>query len=296
MLFEVIDMIRVAGYARDIGSVVYLEDTQKPLFVSASGYQRFPSKNYSIQRPVGRPDYQLLYIYKGCGHFLLDGSWREMPAGSLVLYSPSEPQVYSYYTKDAPQIYWIHFTGTEIPALLEKYDIRSGYVGENRLLKQLFDEIILELQLRKPMFQDITLVLFQKMLLLIRRLTLSQSDAKDQTVQIDQLIVRLNQQYMEQWDISSMADFCNLSPYYFSHQFKNMTGFSPVQYLNRLRIEKAKELLLTEDLSISEVAALVGYKDPLYFSKAFKKATGSSPKSFHGNRLNFDETFEGTFH
>ena len=101
---------------------------------------------------------------------------------------------------------------------------------------------------------------------------------------------------MEPWDISAMSRFCNLSTDYFSHQFKTLTGYAPVQYLNRLRIEKAKELLLTEDLSVSEVAALVGYKDPLYFSKAFKKATGSSPKMFHGNRLQFDETFERTVH
>ena len=289
-------MIRVAGYARDVGSVVYLEDIQKPLFVSGSGYQRFPSKNYSIQRPSGRPDYQLLYIYKGCGHFFLNGCWQDIPAGNIVLYSPSEPQIYSYYAKETPQIYWVHFTGTGVPALLKTYDIRNGYVGENRLLKQLFDEIILELQLKKPLFQDITLLLFQQLLPQIHRIRLSQSAADDQTALIDQLIIRLNQQYMEPWDIASMADFCNLSPYYFSHQFKAVAGVAPVQYLNRLRIEKAKELLLTEDLSVSEVSMLVGYKDPLYFSKAFKKATGSSPKSFHGNRLNFDETFEGTLH
>lgn len=289
-------MIRVAGYARESGSVVYLEDMEKPLYVSGCGCQRFPSRNYSVQRPAGRPDYQLLYIHKGCGHYCIGGHWQEFPAGSLILYSPSEPQIYSYYTKDNPLIYWIHFTGTEVPALLEKYGISNGYVGENRLLKQLFDEIILELQLKKPLFQDITLHLFQQLLPQIHRLCLSRSTTDDQAVQIDRLIIRLNQQYMDPWDLSAMAKFCSLSPYYFAHQFKAVTGIAPVQYLNRLRIEKAKELLLTEDLSVSEAATLVGYRDPLYFSKVFKKATGSSPKSFHGNRLNFDETFEGTLH
>lgn len=87
-----------------------------------------------------------------------------------------------------------------------------------------------------------------------------------------------------------MADYCHLSADYFSHRFKAFTGLSPIQFLNSLRIERAKELLLAEHLSVSEVAEVVGYKDPLYFSKAFKKATGMSPKQFHGNRWRIDET------
>lgn len=47
---------------------------------------------------------------------------------------------------------------------------------------------------------------------------------------------------------------------------------------------------MTEGLSVSEVAALVGYKDPLYFSRMFKKATGVSPKLFHGNRWLMDDS------
>ena len=81
-----------------------------------------------------------------------------------------------------------------------------------------------------------------------------------------------------------MAQYCHLSSDYFLHQFKENTGSSPIQFLYNLRIEKAKELLLTEGLTVSEVAALVGYNNPLYFSRIFKKATGVSPKRFHGNR------------
>lgn len=288
-------MIRVAGHARDTGSAVYLEDTEKPLFVNCCGYQHFMTKDFSIQRPSGRLDYQLLYIYKGCGHFFLEGNWQMIPAGNIVLYRPSEPQIYTYYAQDTPQIYWLHFVGTEIPSLLDTYQIENCFIGKNRLLKQLFDGIILEFQLRKPFFQDIAQSDFYKLLPLIHRLHLSQSSPTEGSDSIDQLIINLNKHYMDAWAINSMARFCNLSPDYFSHQFKNCTGYSPVQYLNRLRIEKAKEMLLTESLSVSEVAALVGYKDPLYFSKAFKKATGSSPKMFHGNRLRFEDT-DGVIH
>ena len=286
-------MIRFSGYVRDINSTANKEDLQKPIFVAGCGYQHFATKNFLIQRPVGRPDYMLLYIYKGCGNFLLNGQWQTIPAGNIVLYSPSEPQIFTYYAKDVPQVYWMHFTGTEISSLLETYQIKNCYIGENKPLKKLFDEIILELQLQKPLFQDVTTGLFRKMLPFIHRLYLSQFSSHENNDLIDQLIVKLNHEYMESWNISAMASFCNLSDDYFSHQFKKLTGYAPMQYLNNLRIEEAKTLLLTENLNISEVAALVGYKDPMYFSRAFKKATGTSPKMFHGERLHYERSLDG---
>ena len=97
-------MIRVAGHSRSTGSRVYPEDHAQPLFVGSCGYQHFMTRDFSIQRATGRSDYQLLYIYKGCGHFLLEGSWRVIPAGSLVLYRPHDPQIYTYYAKDNPEV------------------------------------------------------------------------------------------------------------------------------------------------------------------------------------------------
>ena len=277
-------MIRVAGHARSTGSEAFKEDAKLPLFVNCCGYQHFISKDFSIQRPAGRLDYQILYIHNGCGHFFLNNRWEIAPAGSIVVYLPSEPQIYTYYAKDQPEIYWIHFAGNHSKELIEQYHIHNCYIGTHRTLAQLFDEMILELQVHKPFFQDITLAALLKMLPMLERFYLSQNSTPDSSVMIERLIVELNKRYMDQWNISSMAACCHLSPDYFSHQFKDMIGTSPIQYLNNLRIEKAKEFLLTESLGVSEVAALVGYKDPLYFSKMFKRATGISPKKFHGDR------------
>ena len=95
-------MIRVAGHRKGNGSATYEEDADLPLYVSCCGYQNFITKDFSIQRPTGRLDYQILYIHKGCGHFFIDGEWQTMPAGSIVVYLPSEPQIYTYYAKDTP--------------------------------------------------------------------------------------------------------------------------------------------------------------------------------------------------
>ena len=78
---------------------------------------------------------------------------------------------------------------------------------------------------------------------MIERYYQSQFDSTDNSAMIERLIVELNKSYMDPWSIASMAQYCHLSSDYFSHQFKENTGSSPIQFLYNLRIEKAKELL-----------------------------------------------------
>ncbi|MDQ0063267.1 response regulator [Paenibacillus harenae] len=71
-----------------------------------------------------------------------------------------------------------------------------------------------------------------------------------------------------------------MSTSYFSLLFKQYTGETFVEYLTRVRLERAKELLLATSLKFYEIASQVGYADPNYFSILFKKHTGSSPRDF----------------
>ncbi len=78
-------------------------------------------------------------------------------------------------------------------------------------------------------------------------------------------------------DISRIVD---ISPYYFSKIFKEETGVNFIDYLTNIRIEKAKELLLSTDCSMKEICTRIGYSDPNYFSRAFKKNVGVTPTEF----------------
>lgn len=65
---------------------------------------------------------------------------------------------------------------------------------------------------------------------------------------INRLVIQLNQKYMDDWNIESMAEYCKLSTGYFSHLFKKRMGSAPMKYLTELRIEKAKELIATNSM------------------------------------------------
>lgn len=82
-----------------------------------------------------------------------------------------------------------------------------------------------------------------------------------------------------------IASLCSMSFDYLNRMFKTQTGITIFTYLNRIRIHKAKELLLTGTMKSSEIAAAVGYCDEYHFSKAFKKTVGVSPRKYlEGNR------------
>ncbi len=82
------------------------------------------------------------------------------------------------------------------------------------------------------------------------------------------------------FSLNMIAAQIGVSPSYFSSIFKQETGQSFVEYLTKIRIEKACELLRCTTLRTSEIGAQVGYNDPHYFSATFKKIMGQSPKEF----------------
>ncbi len=90
----------------------------------------------------------------------------------------------------------------------------------------------------------------------------------------------IEKNYMTDITLKDIADEVYLNSWYFSSQFKKHTGMSTVEYLNKVRIEKAKELLDSGDLKIYEVADMVGFGDPAYFSTVFKSLVKKSPSDY----------------
>ncbi len=73
---------------------------------------------------------------------------------------------------------------------------------------------------------------------------------------------------------------CHMSKYHFLRVFKSVTGATPLDYRDRIRIDHAKELLKNSNFSVSEISESLGFSSLAYFSAAFKKATGLSPTEY----------------
>ncbi len=111
-----------------------------------------------------------------------------------------------------------------------------------------------------------------------------------------QIVHYIKDYYAEPISLDSLADLFNYSAYHLSSMFKAFVGVSPIDYLIRFRLERATELLISTDISISEIAASVGYKDTYYFSRIFKQRKGVTPTQFRASELQRQKVADSPFH
>jgi YesN/AraC family two-component response regulator len=97
---------------------------------------------------------------------------------------------------------------------------------------------------------------------------------------IKQVLAFLHQNYPQPINRKNIADAVGVSANYLSQIFRQEITISPWDYLNRLRIQKSKKLLLETQNSVTWIATQVGFNDSAYFSRVFHKLTGQSPLEY----------------
>ncbi len=121
---------------------------------------------------------------------------------------------------------------------------------------------------------------------LLKKLTCQEEEqAEDARMQeysaaVKEMVSVIEENYGMRLGLDSFADKFRLTPEYLSNLFAKETGMTFSNYLKKIRMEKAKELILNTDMKIYEVACSVGYPDQKYFSKVFKEYAGVSAKQY----------------
>lgn len=268
-------------------SRVPFKDKSKPLIVGSCGtYRLRKHERLPTWRPRGRIDYQLLYVASGKTVFYFNGEPKEVAAGHMVLFQPRQEQHYEYFAVDRPEVYWVHFTGSDVRNILRHYDIPLDknviYSGSSATYAYLFKEMIHELQTCRTGFEELREMYLRQIFLLIQRSWEERKPAVNSYLQeeIDYARKYFNEHYNEDISIEEYAQSRGMSVSWFLRNFKQMTMKSPMQYILTIRINNAVSLLETTDYNVTEISTIVGYDNPLYFSRIFKKQKGVSPSDY----------------
>nr|WP_028562444.1 AraC family transcriptional regulator [Paenibacillus pinihumi] len=154
---------------------------------------------------------------------------------------------------------------------------------------ELLYRIVEEFQAKEPAYQLMVKSHLHLLFTLLSRAFLPQrlaSRPKEQysasTSRFKTLIHYLDHHYMDKITVEQAARQVNLNPYHFCKTFKKLTGRTFIEYVNMRRINEAERLLRESDLTITEIAGLVGCDNPNYFTKLFKQYKGMTPRAFRG--------------
>lgn len=263
------------------------QDKTKSLFITSCGTYRLRTiPSFRTVRPNGRSDYQILYVASGKVTLSIGNDDYEVAAGNMILYHPHEEQNYAYSGNDNAEVYWIHFTGNAVIEILKTYDFpiheHSFYVGNIFLYENLFKEIIRELQNRNPQYEELTILYFKQLLLLVQRNRTEYRHISNHSMMQEIELAKnyFHDYYRDAISIEQYAHSKNMSTCWFIRSFRAVTGSTPLQYIHTIRMNNAKTLLEYTQHNITEIARLVGFDDPLHFSHFFKRHTGVSPSEY----------------
>ena len=279
-----------SGYL--FNSRVPFKETKKALRVLSAGtYQLHSWPRLPTWRPNGRVDWQLVYISAGKGHFILDGHDVVVPAGNMVLYQPKHEQHYYFLGEDKSQYWFVHFTGREVKNILKHYEIPiDGYIirtGLSYEYEDLFRKMRDELNECAWGYEEILNYHLRELFITMNRRIHEPVPKIAGFVQneIDHAKDYFREHYNEQISIEQYAASRNMSTSWFNKCFRSAVGESPMRYILLLRIRNAQILLETTDGTISEIAQIVGYENPMYFSRLFRKEKGLSPSKYRKSFL-----------
>ncbi len=250
---------------------------ERPLIVNCTG-TIFTSAELKTDNAETRVDYYLLYLVSGELTVSFPGKDSLLDAGSFVIFPPGCRYKYSHKNGFPIEYMWLHFTGSDIEETLKKYELNL-FPKTNKIEPD--DAIIMRFQnifnafIKHDKFREneLSTLLERLMISLARRV----SGEKKQSNLLSKSISYINSNYIEDLRVPDLAKMENLSVSRYNTLFKQVTGVSPMEYIKKMRLASACELLSATDLPIKTVSAMVGYSDSHFFSRIFKKSLGISP-------------------
>ena len=256
------------------------------LYVSHIGY--FPKALYHYcQRPQGCVDNILFYCVQGKGYYTLDShTFTLNPNQYVIVPATDKPLVYWSDTEDPWSIYWVHFTSDALQAFNRAYHIvpEQGpqYIPHNEKGIRIWEEMYENLSrgYSPENLMNTNLCLYHLIATFVFSQQQNQNSSSPEKAIIRETIDYMKNNLDKTIRIEEFADLNKYSVSHFSKLFRLTTGMSPIEYFIHLKMQKACQLLYTEDSRVKQIAALLGYDDPYYFSRLFKKYMNTSPETY----------------
>lgn len=242
---------------------------------------------------------EFIVVHQGGLKLLLDSEVSELKPG-LSAFIPGGT-IHGCYPEGRHTIYECivleleHFLH-ELPVGNERFkkELDSGFsirriFSHESTAGRLIEELFSELNRREAGYEFMTTGLLWSFIGTVLREKAYQPGRQggyntERTRSIKQALQKIRDEYTQPITLESLSAEVNMSPKYFCRVFRELTGRTPIEYLNRYRIERAAESVYGTSESITDIALHCGFNDPSYFSRIFRKYKGISPVELRRQR------------
>ncbi len=254
---------------------------------SFCGYSR------CFTRRHGLASYLLKVTTAGEGLLRYDGTDYRVPTGSFFWIDCQKPQYY-ITAPDAPcwAVVCLHLHGGVSKTYYDSFMARNNYspvgvlddpAGAADLIRQLIDlyatanyNYAIDIQASAL----ITQLLCQCLTSVLASLADTEGTKKAVPAFLQQIHSYIYSHYTERISLDELASKFLMNKFYLHKQFRQLYGYTPIEYRNLLRIARAKELLHNSNMSVNEITYFLGFESPSYFIQLFKRTEGSTPRQY----------------
>lgn len=267
-----LSLTRQPGSARDVDSLAH------PLRLRLVGPPTYwhcePGWSW---RSLPLPDHLLWCVLDGVGQLTVNGHGFELGAGNCAVFAPGDEPVAQHDPRRRLLVFGMFFSVDKTVALPD----RCCFVRDQALLNALARRCDAGYRRGDRLGARQSLLCLEQIILLLwEDWTYPPPGPVDAA--LDEITHAIRQDPSRRWAVAALADRAGLSRAQFTRRFTAHTGLSPARYLIQARINRARQLLTETSMSVSQVAATLGYTDIAYFSRQFTRYTGHSPSHARG--------------
>lgn len=257
------------------------------LCVTDAGH--FPkAAGHRVERPKGAETHLVFACLRGRGWVRggADQPARAVRAGDVVWLPAVAAHAYGADTEQPWTLTYAHFTGTEALMWMrhagwcgggpESVRVPAGRVDELRL-----DQVYAILESGYDERRQVeAAAALRSALAVLARLIAETGPARSALERVSAVRDRLREELAQPHRLQELAAEAGLSVPRFAQLFRKMTGCSAIDYVQRLRVQRACQRLASSDTPVAAIATEVGYADPFYFTRCFRRVMGRSPREY----------------
>ncbi|TXK77030.1 helix-turn-helix domain-containing protein [Paenibacillus sp. N3.4] len=235
------------------------------------------------------PTYQIVFVSKGKGSIEINGEMHVAGAGKTFFLQKGKKVRITSNSLETMEVYKISYSYSSRYQINGKWQLYKEegiqfpiegevYVGNQSQALRLFEQLYESIREQDELRQYRQTSLFMEFIYMVMKET--QEQTHDAERGMERTFDYLKLHYMKMISLELLSHMAGFSPSYYSRLFKRIKGVSPTTYITKLRIDRAKELLVLSHSSFQDIAQSVGYNEESYFSRMFKKETGHSPANY----------------